>query len=105
MRDAKLAITIAWLVLSAMAFCLIAAPFLLSPEQIARISPVCEWKATYHRECPLCGMTTAFTLIARGELRASGRANRAGIPLYAFFVLNELAVLFCWRKGGLSCRS
>lgn len=79
----------AWLILSAVALGLLIAPWVMTPAQIAFAIPPCEWKARYHRECPLCGMTTAFFLISEGSFRAAMQSNRGSVPLYFAFVGNE----------------
>ena len=102
---------VAWLVFSAGALGLLIAPWVITPAEVALAIPPCEWKARYHRECPLCGMTTAFFEIREGSFRAAMQSNRGSVPLYLAFVGNEAAVLGFmryrhWRqnrfKGDLS---
>lgn len=92
---------IVWITLSLMVLAILAAPFTLGRDRIARIVPVCEWKAKYGRECAFCGMTTSFLAISEGRVREASRANRAGIPLYLLFVTNELCLVAWACKRGM----
>lgn len=74
---------------------LVIAPFFLScsQESDARVSiggytlpPTCPSKLAGF-ECPGCGMTHSFVLLAHGELRESLRWHRVGMLLYVFFVI------------------
>jgi hypothetical protein len=99
-QDARRSFRIVWVTLSLMILAVLAAPFTLGRERVARIVPVCEWKAQYGRECAFCGMTTSFLDISQGHLREASHANRAGIPLYLFFVVNEICALAFVRRMG-----
>jgi hypothetical protein len=90
----RTALLISWLVVSAILLATALAPFALSAGRIAALTPVCEWKAKYGRECPLCGMTTGFILISHGEWRQARRHNRGSVPLYALFWANACAACF-----------
>jgi hypothetical protein len=108
--EVRLAFLIVWLVLSAVILGILAAPFVLSGDAIARASPVCVWKAKFNRECPGCGLTRSFLHLSARRARDAFSANRAGPALYAAFVANELflaAWLFRRRasQGGLPCKS
>ena len=108
--DVRLAFLIVWLLLSAVVLGILAAPFLLSDDAIARASPVCVWKAKFSRECPGCGLTRSFLHVSAGRVPDAFAANRAGPILYAAFVANEL-FLAAWlirrrtSPGGLPCKS
>ena len=85
--------------LSLLILMILAAPFVLGRERVAALAPVCERKARYGQECPLCGMTTSFLDISRGKFGEARNANRGGIPLYLSFVSNEIgALIFVRRK-------
>ncbi len=103
--DLKNALRIVWLTASLIIVAALAAPFALGQEGLARLLPPCEWKVKYHRECPLCGMTTSFIDISEGQLGSAQRANRAGIPMYLLFVTNEAGALaFVRRKVSRPCK-
>jgi uncharacterized protein DUF2752 len=104
-RDAKQSFLIVWIVLSVAILVSLAAPFALGRERLARLVPVCEWKAKYGRECAFCGMTTSFVDISEGQFGDASRANHAGIPLYLLFVSNEVCALgFARRKVAILCK-
>ena len=48
--------------------------------------PPCGFLVVYHKPCPSCGLTTAFSNMARGQVEAAFRAHPAGPVafLYAF---------------------
>jgi hypothetical protein len=93
---------IVWVTLSLVILAILVSPFALGRERVARIVPVCEWKAKYGRECAFCGMTTSFLDISEGRLGEATHANRAGIPLYLLFVANEICALAFLRRKGAS---
>ncbi len=97
--DVKRSFIISWLVISAVIFTMIVCPFVLPERSIYSIAPKCEWKTKYHKECILCGMTTAFIELSRGKINAAERSNRFSLCLYSIFVLNEfLACVYLGRK-------
>jgi len=51
--------------------------------------PPCWFRLLTHVKCPLCGLTTSFCHIARGEILASLRANVLG-PIACLFVLAQI---------------
>jgi hypothetical protein len=99
--DFRAALRIVWIAIGSVLFGVLLAPWIFTPAQIAAVTPRCEWKARYGKECFLCGMTTAFIDIAHGRLREAERSNRGSIPLYAAFVLNDglLALVLTGRLG------
>ena len=99
MRDARVSFTISWLILSGIVALILMTPYLLAPETIARWKPACEWKARYNRECVLCGMTSSFQAISRGDFKAALSANRASLFVYFGFVSNELCLAaWLWKR-------
>ena len=101
--DFKKALTIAWLVVSALVLPVVLAPFVLSDSVIARWTPVCETKLGGAPPCSLCGMTTAFLLISDINYDEARRANRGALWLYSTLVFNEVFALLFLRsisKGG-----
>ena len=105
MQNIGLSLKLVWLVISLGILLILAAPFTLGSEKVARLAPVCEWKAKYSRPCAFCGMTTSFLDISHGRFRDAGQSNRGAIPLYLLFLCDELAALvFFGRKGALICK-
>ena len=105
MQNVGLSLKLAWLVVSLGIFLILAAPFALGSENVARLAPVCESKARYGRPCAFCGMTTSFLDISEGRFQDAGRSNRGGLPLYLLFLSNELGALFVLgRKGAFTCK-
>jgi hypothetical protein len=100
--DVRRSFRIVWVTLSLAILAVLVSPFALGRERLARMVPVCEWKAKYGRECAFCGMTTSFLDISEGRLGEASHANRAGIPLYLFFVANEICALGFIRRRGAS---
>lgn len=96
--EARSALRLVWIAVSAVAFGLLLTPWIFTPTQIAAVVPRCEWKARYHRECVLCGMTTAFIQIREGRLRQARQANAGALPLYAGALLNEAGIVIFLSK-------
>ena len=70
-----------------------AAPFLLTEPLISRVAPVCESKRRYGRECFLCGATTGFIAIGRGDWASARGSNRLAGPLFIAFSANAVIAL------------
>ena len=100
--DVRRSFRIVWATLSLAILAILVSPLALGRERLARMVPVCEWKAKYGRECAFCGMTTSFIDISEGRLGEASHANRAGIPLYLLFVANEICALTFIRFKGAS---
>jgi hypothetical protein len=75
------AVFIAWAVASGAVLCALLAPFVLSADQLR--AAAAGLSVEHHKPCPLCGMTTAFGHIARGDLARAQASNRAAVPLFA----------------------
>jgi len=68
--------------------------------------PPCTFKVLVHKPCPSCGMTTAFSLLAHGDLANSLAANWVGTLLALFcLVLLPWAVASLVRRRTLWIRS
>lgn len=108
----KQALRIVWLVVSAATLAVLAASLPAAAPLLSRVLPVCEARARGQSGCPLCGMTSAFQAISRGEWREAPQANRGALPLYSLLLLNQTAA-GAWvlararrrRHGGVPCRS
>jgi predicted RNA-binding Zn-ribbon protein involved in translation (DUF1610 family) len=103
-EELKLSLIISWLVLSLVTFCILILPYILSEESIHHLVPKCEWKTKYNKECPLCGMTTAFINISKGNFKKAYQANRGSLFLYAFFLLNQIIVFVYLKRLLKHCR-
>jgi hypothetical protein len=92
MKDVKRAFLMVWLIVALGAGALAAAPWVAGEEAVYGWVPRCSG-------CSLCGMTTAFVHISRGEFDEARRANRGSLPVYAGFSANALAALIfiAWK--------
>lgn len=90
---------ITWLVMSVPLLAAVVLPVLAPAEAIDAITPACVWKSQLGRECPGCGLTTAFLLIGSGDWESAAGVHEAGIPLFSGFVVNSiLAAAYCLRR-------
>jgi hypothetical protein len=105
-RDLRTVFIGVWLSLSLVAAMAAVAPFALGTETIAKISPVCESKRTAGGECWMCGSTSTFTMIARGDWSGAAESNRAAVALFVLFGVNGLiAAAFLVRRSFSSRKS
>ncbi len=98
----KLALILAWLVISTALVPVLLAPLLLPPDTIFELVPICEARAR-NKVCIFCGMTTSFVMIGHGELNQAVEAHKAGVPLYAALVWNECVA--AWFVAGRLARA
>jgi hypothetical protein len=89
-RQLRLSLYCSWLIVGIALLLAVILPLVAPEPLIHAITPRCVWKVRFGRECPLCGLTTAFIDIGRGAWRQARASNAGGIPLYAAFVLNSL---------------
>jgi hypothetical protein len=87
LADLRTALVIAWLIVSAVLFTAAAAPFLVPANLLYAIFPACE-AARRGAPCVLCGRTTAFIEIAKGDTAAAVIANRFSITLWLLIIVN-----------------
>jgi len=92
--DVKKALLIVWVTVSLTLAAAAVVPLAVPRPAIVRLAPRCEAKSRLGREWFLCGMTTAFLEIARGDFAASETANRASVPAYFGFLSNAAATAF-----------
>jgi len=99
-EELKSALFVVWVIISGVMLLVLVAPFCVPADSLAVLLPECASMRLHGKPCLLCGMTTAFIHIARAEFAEARAANRLGLPLYALFVANELALalFLCSRK-------
>ena len=88
--DLRASLHYSWLILGLPMLAAVVLPLVAPAPIVQAITPHCVWKTQFGRECPGCGLTTAFLHIGRGEWRAAVSSNAAGIPLYTAFSVNSL---------------
>jgi hypothetical protein len=103
LHDLKTALKYVWLVVSLVTGCAVVAPFVASSASLYSLFPVCEARAKYRTECPLCGMTTAFVAISRGHWHESQAANTGAIPVFLIWSTNAVAASLYWLT--VACRA
>lgn len=90
--DLQKASRIVWLIVAALGGLAVMLPLLVPAELLAGSFPVCSAKAG-GGACILCGMTTAFLHIGRGDLTGAILAHGASILLYSILALNFVIAL------------
>ena len=83
-HDVRRAILISWWIVAAAGALAVLAPLVLPAAWLFGWTPSCPG-------CFLCGMTTAFVFIARGDFAGALSANHGSLFLYAGLALNALA--------------
>jgi hypothetical protein len=101
--------TVVWFVVSGVILMLLVTPFVVPGEIILQAAPKCEWKVKYNKECPVCGITTAFIRISNGEFHEALISNKYSLTVYFIFAMNELFLITFLinrflRKKVLQCR-
>lgn len=61
--------------------------------------PPCGFLVVYHKPCPSCGLTTAFSNMARGSVIAAFRAHPAGPVAFLYAVGCGLVSLYSVATG------
>lgn len=64
-----------------------------------RLPGTCMSHELFGVDCPGCGLTRSFILIAHGRFAESMRFHRLGILLYSFFLLQAAYRVYCLAKG------
>lgn len=93
-----LSFKIAYFVLSLMILFSLFFLFTLPSDIILKITPICEWKARYGKECFFCGMTRAFIEIKNLNFLQALKNNHLSIPLMFTILLNELICILLILK-------
>jgi hypothetical protein len=100
-----IALAVVWLVISGVLAAAALAPSLVSHDLLAHLFPPCPAKLGGGPGCALCGMTTAFLHLSRGEWTQAAAVNRAAVPLYLFSlsnpVLTAALLLTRWKRVSL----
>jgi hypothetical protein len=98
MRDLRAVLRLVWLFLTLAGASAIAVSLLVPEPVFARVVPVCPSKRIAGRPCILCGSTTAFLAIGRGDWKAAARSNRLAIAIWWIFALNTLVAGWYWLR-------
>jgi uncharacterized protein with ACT and thioredoxin-like domain len=101
----KKAFLLVWLIISIIMLFSLITPFVLSENTVYKITPKCQWKEKYNRECIMCGLTSAFIHISKGEIAEASRHNRGGIYLFSIFIANLIVLmifLFVAFRNGIN---
>lgn len=81
---------LAWLIISAGVFIVLALPFIVPQHQLAQFIPECQWQSQFQKPCAFCGMSTAFYTISRGDFIEAHRLNPLSLYIYSAFLVNIL---------------
>jgi hypothetical protein len=88
-----------WLIVSVPLLASVVLPVVAPAETVAAMAPKCVRRAQLGRDCPGCGLTTAFVRIGEADWDGAAHANAAGMPLFGAFVLNSIvAAAWCVRR-------
>ena len=69
----------------------------LTPQVVNEV-PLCFWKWKFHVDCPGCGLTRSFLVMAKGQLFEAFRYNAAGPLVYFFFLVYAVENGIRWVK-------
>ena len=92
-NELKFSLFLVWSILSMIIFFILIAPLFLSQDSILKLAPDCVSRTKYNKGCLLCGMSRAFIAISKGNLGVAYSANKAALPTYLTFALNEIFFL------------
>lgn len=88
--DLRSALWWSWIWLACLGGVLVTFPHLIAQPAVDQWVGICPAKAAGD-PCSLCGMTTAFYLIAAGRLDDATGVHYASVPLYSGLALNAVA--------------
>lgn len=60
--------------------------------------PPCPSVILWHRPCPGCGLTTAFSALLHGDISGSLAAHPLGLVLYALFTVSALVAIGAYLR-------
>ena len=90
-QEMRVAITSAWLIVSAILLSVFMAPYFLSESTLLYASEAFALPHHNQEPCFMCGMTRAFIAISRGNLAEAVTFNRWSVALYGILLANELS--------------
>lgn len=97
-KEIRAAFKIVWIIYSALVLIVIVITF-FSPGTLHEISPVCLSKSLNGEECFMCGMTSAFTEISKGNIINAYTLNKLSIFLFTVMSLNSIFfIIFTGKK-------
>lgn len=88
MSDVQRALILTWLILGGVSATVVGASFAVPDGWLGALLPVCEWRARYGTDCPMCGLTRAFAAIATGRWGDAWVLNQASIPLFGLMSIH-----------------
>lgn len=88
-QQPRIAITAAWLIVSAILLPVFLAPCLLSENALLSASRTFQLQHHDQEPCPLCGMTRAFIAISNDNLDEAVNFNQWSVALYGVLLANE----------------
>jgi len=88
----KIALFIVWAILSIFILFILITPFIWSEETIRAVTS--KIKAPHENRCMLCGITTSFIKISKGEFEQSLAATKLGIYFFTIFLVNEFVICY-----------
>ena len=81
-----------WIILSFLILVILIGPFVFSADSIYSVTS--KLQTEHKTKCLLCGMTTSFIKISKGEFDEAISVNKYGIYLFVFLLVNELIFFY-----------
>ena len=88
--DIRKGLTITWVILAMVLMVAVLAPFVLPEQTLFSLFPPCEARLR-GEACVLCGMTTAYVRLAKGDFAGAIEANRYSAGLWLASIANFAA--------------
>jgi len=86
-RTFRIALMATWVVISTVMMLAVLTPFVLPADRVYGMFPACEARLR-GEPCVLCGMTTAWVLLAQGNLGGALESNRWSLALWGASIVN-----------------
>lgn len=93
-KEYKKVLFIVWLVITVITGLTLIVPLVFSSNTVLKHTPTCVSKSQFNETCFLCGTTTAFTEISKGNFNTAHQLNQYSLLIYAAFLTN--LALFIW---------